>query len=83
MIYNIYEITGKFATDCDSGQKLYDLIYPHLKQGESVELDFTGVSIFASTFFYANQISLKAHRAQLLNNSKPWASWHCRCFVCK
>ena len=51
MIYNIYEITGKFATDCDSGQELYDLIYPHLNQGESVELDFTGVSIFASAFF--------------------------------
>lgn len=51
MLYKVYEITGKFATDCDSGQELYDLIYPQLEQGKSVELDFTDVGVFASAFF--------------------------------
>jgi len=51
MIYKVYETTGKFATDIDSGQKLYDLIYDNLRQGESVELDFTNVGVFASAFF--------------------------------
>lgn len=51
MIYKVYDITGKFATDIDSGQKVYDLIYAELRRGESVELDFTDVGVFASAFF--------------------------------
>jgi len=68
MFYKVYEITGKFATDCDSGQELYDLIYPKLMQGESVELDFTGVSVFASAFFnYAIGQLLQQMTADELN----------------
>jgi hypothetical protein len=51
MAYKIYEITGEFATDADSGQHFYDLIYPQLLAGQPVELDFTGVNVFASAFF--------------------------------
>jgi hypothetical protein len=51
MFYKVYEITGKFANDCHSGQKLYNLVYPQLKQGKSVELDFIGVGIAAAAFF--------------------------------
>lgn len=51
MIYKIYEITGAYATDADSGQQVYDRVHAALAAGQSVELDFTGVEIFASAFF--------------------------------
>ena len=51
MSYRIYEITGEYATDADSGQQVYDLIHSALLAGHSVELDFNGVSVFASAFF--------------------------------
>jgi len=51
MLCKVYEITGKFATDSNSGQKLYEMIFPHLEKGEFVQLDFTGVGVFASAFF--------------------------------
>jgi hypothetical protein len=51
MLFKVYEVTGKFATDSDSGQKLYDLIHPYLIRGEAVQLDFTDVTVFASAFF--------------------------------
>ncbi|MCL1491778.1 MAG: STAS-like domain-containing protein [Pseudanabaena sp. Salubria-1] len=51
MLFKVYKITGKFATDPDSGQKLYDLIHPYLVRGEAVQLDFTDVTVFASAFF--------------------------------
>jgi len=51
MLCKVYEITGKFATDSDSGQDLYEMIYPHLEKGEAVQLDFTNVAVFASAFF--------------------------------
>lgn len=51
MNYEIYEITGEYATDADSGQRIYDLIHDELLAGNSVELDFSGVNVFASAFF--------------------------------
>ncbi len=51
MSYKIYEITGEYATDADSGQQVYDLIHAALLAGNSVELDFSGVNVFASAFF--------------------------------
>lgn len=35
----------------DDGQKVYNLIHPELVADHPVELDFTGVDIFASPFF--------------------------------
>jgi hypothetical protein len=35
----------------EDGQKIYDLIHDSLKQGETVTLDFKGVTQFASPFF--------------------------------
>ena len=46
----VYEITGKYAITSDSGQRLYDIIYPRLLRGELVQLDFTWVLVFASPF---------------------------------
>ena len=51
MSYMIYEVTGDYATDAEAGQEVYDLIHPKLLAGHPVELDFTGVSVFASAFF--------------------------------
>lgn len=51
MAYRAGGITGKYATGADNGQQVYDLIYPELLAGQSVELDFDGVNVFASAFF--------------------------------
>ncbi|MEH2394073.1 MAG: STAS-like domain-containing protein [Nostoc sp.] len=50
MVYKIYDIVGEYAITADGGQKLYDQIHPLLLAGEPVELDFTGVKVFASPF---------------------------------
>lgn len=47
-------VVDKFGSRCitsQDGQALYNLIYPVLSNSEKVELDFTGVEIFASPFF--------------------------------
>ncbi|NET30433.1 MAG: STAS-like domain-containing protein [Cyanothece sp. SIO1E1] len=51
MAYKVYELTGEYAMSSESGQKLYDLIHPELLADNSVELDFSGVNVFASAFF--------------------------------
>ncbi|MBE9102332.1 STAS-like domain-containing protein [Vacuolonema iberomarrocanum] len=51
MNYKIYDIAGEYATDADSGQRLYDLIHPQLRDGNTVGLDFSEVNVFASAFF--------------------------------
>jgi len=44
-------MTGKRCIVREDGQRVYDTIHNALKQGESVVLDFEGVSQFASPFF--------------------------------
>lgn len=51
MLHKIYDITGEYATDSESGQRVYELIYPQLLSSNSVELDFDGVGVLASAFF--------------------------------
>lgn len=51
MKYKISELIGENCMSQSSGQKLYELIYPQLKAGETVELDFTGVKRFLAIFF--------------------------------
>ncbi|MBJ7298651.1 MAG: STAS-like domain-containing protein [Dolichospermum sp.] len=50
MMYKVYDIVGEYAITPDGGQKLYDQIHPCLLTGETVELDFVGVKVFASPF---------------------------------
>ncbi|MDS4030050.1 MAG: STAS-like domain-containing protein [Candidatus Contendobacter sp.] len=38
----------------EDGNAVYDLIHDPLRQGETVELDFEGVDVFASPFFNAS-----------------------------
>lgn len=51
MLVRVFEISGEYAIAADSGQALYDQIRPELVDGKSVELDFSGVKVFASAFF--------------------------------
>jgi hypothetical protein len=50
MMYKVYDIVGEYAITADGGQKLYDQIHPCLLSGETVELDFRRVKVFASPF---------------------------------
>lgn len=48
------KISENFGTRCiiaSEGQKLHDMIFQKLKDGEDVCLDFTGIKQFASPFF--------------------------------
>ncbi|MDF5718351.1 MAG: STAS-like domain-containing protein [Rhizonema sp. NSF051] len=51
MKYKVYELIGENGMSQQAGQKIYNLIYPRLQAGESVELDFTGVRRLLSVFF--------------------------------
>ncbi|MEO1401393.1 MAG: STAS-like domain-containing protein [Cyanobacteria bacterium J06635_1] len=51
MTLSVFEITGEYAIASDSGQQLYDRIYPPLQAGQAITLDFNGVNVFASAFF--------------------------------
>ncbi len=51
MKYDIHTIVGKNGMTSQDGQKVYDAIYPELKAGHQIELDFAEVEIFASPFF--------------------------------
>lgn len=51
MKLGIKEAIGPRCIIEQDGQKVYDVIHDHLKNGETVTLDFDGVSQFASPFF--------------------------------
>jgi hypothetical protein len=64
----VREIVGENAITLDDGQGVYDQIEAALSAGEVVELDFSGVAVFASPFFNAaiGQL-LRDHSADDLN----------------
>lgn len=51
MLYKVRDTTGEYAIDGSDGLKLYNEIHSNLLEGNSVELDFDGVQVFASIFF--------------------------------
>ena len=61
---SIRELIGENAITLEDGQRIYDMIYPELKAGHVVEIDFTGVTVFASPFFNAGV-------GQLLKDIEP------------
>ncbi|WP_373540270.1 STAS-like domain-containing protein [Chamaesiphon sp.] len=68
MEINIRQDLGENCMTLKQGQSLYDAIYPQLQSGETVELDFMGVRIFASPFFnYAIGQLLRDLKADRLN----------------
>lgn len=64
----VRETAGDDAITLDDGQSVYQQIKPELLAGHEVELDFDGVSVFASPFFNAaiGQL-LKDLKAEELN----------------
>ena len=53
MKFEVHNLTGENAITTEDGQAVYDAIKPDLSTGRPVELDFTGVAVFASLFFNA------------------------------
>ncbi|MEH1922211.1 STAS-like domain-containing protein [Nostoc sp.] len=51
MKYKVYELIGENCMSQQSGQQIYDLIYPQLQAGKLVELDFADVRRFLTVFF--------------------------------
>lgn len=51
MMYKVYDVVGEYAITADGGEEIYNKIHPELLAGKTVNLDFTGVKIFASPFF--------------------------------
>lgn len=49
----IRELVGENAVTLDDGNKIYGNIFPALKSEEKINIDFTGVKVFASPFFNA------------------------------
>ena len=54
MRINVRKWVGENAMAQEDGKAVYDLIHDPLRQGETVELDFEGVDVFASPFFNAS-----------------------------
>ncbi|GJD15455.1 hypothetical protein RIVM261_004110 [Rivularia sp. IAM M-261] len=50
MLVKVYDIVGEYAMGADRGEKLYEEIYPKLLKGKNINLDFTSVNIFTSSF---------------------------------
>lgn len=53
MKYSILTLVGEDCITIEDGDKIYALIHPELAADRPVELDFAGVSVFASPFFNA------------------------------
>ncbi len=53
MHIKVKELVGENAMTLDDGAAIYARIRDPLTQGETVELDFEGVQVFASPFFNA------------------------------
>lgn len=51
MKLEIKTFVGERCVTSDDGQRVYEEIHPKLAAGETVYLDFTGVTVFASPFF--------------------------------
>jgi STAS-like domain of unknown function (DUF4325) len=69
MKMNIRQYLGENCMTVKQGQSLYNEIYPILQSGKEVEIDFSGVKIFASPFFnYAIGQLLRDLTADQLND---------------
>jgi len=68
MNVEIKTLVGYSCVTSEDGQRVYNEIYPKLKSGESVCLNFSGVRAFASPFFnFAIGQLLKDLEPEVLN----------------
>lgn len=49
--FRVLDIVGENCITMEDGEKIYALVLPELKEGNSVDLDFSGCKIFVSLFF--------------------------------
>lgn len=49
--FRIFDIVGENCITMEDGEKVFALIFPELKAGNSVDMDFSGCKIFVSLFF--------------------------------
>lgn len=61
---DIRTLIGENCITQEDGQKVYDLIHSEIQAGQGVQLDFSGIGVFASPFF-------NAAVGQLLKDTKP------------
>ncbi len=50
---DVFALSGEYAITTEDGQKLFEIIQPEIAEGKRVELNFSGVRVFASPFFNA------------------------------
>ena len=50
MKIELFSVVGDTGSSIDDGEKLYQLLYPELKSGSSVDLDFSGVKQMFTPF---------------------------------
>lgn len=53
MKFELRSLVGPNCVTLQQGQKIYELVRPHVGAGTAVELDCAGVNVFASPFFNA------------------------------
>jgi hypothetical protein len=53
MQLNVISFTGENCITVEDGEQLYQKIHPEILKGNRVDIDFSGVKIFASPFFNA------------------------------
>src|SRR5262249_9208732 len=53
MRLEVRDLVGELAITLEDGQRVYDRMVPALANGQPVELDFAGVTVFAAPFFNA------------------------------
>ncbi|GMA59761.1 STAS-like domain-containing protein [Alicyclobacillus fastidiosus] len=49
----IREFIGENCITREDGDRVYNMVFEQLKSGSAVDLDFSGVNVFASPFFNA------------------------------
>ena len=55
---SIIDIAGPYGASYEAGEKVYLQIYPRIKSGDSVHLDFSGVKAVSSSFLNAAIVRL-------------------------
>lgn len=68
MRVEVKQLVGDAALTLEDGLKLYSVIKPQLTNGQQVDIDFSGITLYASLFFNAaiGQL-LKDFRPESLN----------------
>ena len=53
MRIHLHELIGNNCESVDEGNRFYQLIFPEIKEGRIVEIDFTGIQVLLTPFLNA------------------------------